>query len=414
MSEPNDTVRLTKPRDTIEIHLPDDRVLTGRRGTTIEQFLRVLPEWDDPPIMGAIVNNELRELTYSLDMDSRVMPITMADGDGARIYRRSLTFLLEAAFEDLFADSSLVVDHSVSSGGFFCSVTHRQTLSNEELQRLELHMREMVEADIQFERNLVPLDDAIKLFTDKKQLDKVRLLNYRQKGFLVLYSLQGHKDYHHGYMVPSTGYLKWFALKPLGDGFILQYPRRNSPTQLRPMPDYPKLLATFRQYGDWLVKLGIDNVGALNDSIQTGKAKEIVLVSEALHEQKISDIARNIAGRSSKSKIILIAGPSSSGKTTFSKRLAVQLLALGLSPFAVEMDNYFVDREKTPRDENGQYDYEAFETLNTKQLSEDLAKLLAGEEVRLPHYNFQKGKSESGEIVSIHPDQLIIWKVFMV
>lgn len=401
-------IKLIKPRDTVEIHLPDGRVYSGPRGTSIDKFLKMLPEWNDPPIMGAIVNTELRELTFPIDMDSRVKPITMADGDGARIYRRSITFLMEAAFEDLFPASSLVVDHSVSSGGFYCRVTNREPLTREELWKLESRMKENVEADIPFERKQVPLKEAIELFAKKKQEDKVQLLKYRQKEFLIIYSLEDHKDYHHGYMVPTTGYLTLFALTPLGDGFVLQYPRRNSPKQLLPMPAYPKLLGTFRQYGDWLVKLGIDSVGALNSSIDAGKAKEIILVSEALHEQRIADIAREIAGQAKQARIILISGPSSSGKTTFSKRLAIQLLALGLSPFALEMDNYFVDREKTPKDENGQFDFEALGTLKTDLLSKHLLRLMAGEEVQLSHYNFIKGRSERGKEVQLKNDQLII------
>lgn len=395
-------------RTTVEIQLPDGRVLSGDRGTQIGDFLKKLPEWQNPPMMGAIINNDLRELTFPVDMDAKVKPITMADGDGARIYRRSITFLLEAAFEDLFPDSSLVVDHSVSSGGFYCRVTNKDPLTLLELQKLELHMKELVKADIPFERKQVPLSEAIEVFQQKKQDDKVQLLKYRQKEFLILYGLENHRDYHHGYMVPSTGYLNLFALIPLGDGFVIQYPRRNSPKQLLPMPDYPKLLVTFRQYGDWLVRLGIDSVGALNNSINAGKAKEIILVSEALHEQKISDTARTIAEQSKQARIVLISGPSSSGKTTFSKRLAIQLLALGLSPFALEMDNYFVDREKTPKDENGEYDYEALGTLKTDLLSEHLVRLVAGEEVQLPHYNFRAGKSEPGKVVKLKKDQLII------
>jgi uridine kinase len=209
-------------------------------------------------------------------------------------------------------------------------------------------------------------------------------------------------------MLPSTGYVRWFAILPFGDGFILQFPRRRTPDQLLPMPAYPKLLATFHQYGDWLLKLGIESVGALNDSIQNGRSREVILVIEAQHEQKISEIARAIVEKSKKSRIILISGPSSSGKTTFSRRLAVQLLALGLSPFALEMDNYFVDRELTPKNENGEYDYEAFETLDHERLEADLKKLIAGREVQLPKYDFKLGKHMPGEVVKLQKDQLII------
>lgn len=408
MPNQTDAIHLTDPRESVEIHLPDGRVFSGPRGTPISRFLRKLPEWNDPPIMGAIVNRELRELTYPIDMDATVKPVTMSDGDGARIYRRSVTFLLEAAFDELFPDAFLTVDHSVASGGFYCEVSNREPLSNSELEELESRMRELVKADLPIEKQVVPLAKAIELFNSTGQVDKVRLLKYRQKEFLVLYRLAGHQDYHHGYMLPSTGYIRWFAFSPLGDGFVLRFPRRHAPDQLLPMPSYPKLLSTFRQYGDWLSKLGIESVGALNTAIQNNRSQEVVLVSEALHEQKISEIAREISEKSKLARIILISGPSSSGKTTFSRRLAIQLLALGLSPFALEMDNYFVDREKTPKDENGQYDYEALEALDTETLERDLKKLIAGDEIQMPHYDFKLGKSQPGEVLKLNKDQLII------
>jgi uridine kinase len=233
-------------------------------------------------------------------------------------------------------------------------------------------------------------------------------LKFRKKEYLVLYRLRDRRDYHHGYMVPSTGYLRWFDLMPTVEGFILHFTRRHSPTQLLPMPDSPKLLMTFRQYGNWLSRLGIDSVGALDEAIQANRIHELILVSEALHEQEIAQIAGRILERRDQARIVLISGPSSSGKTTFSKRLAVQLLAQGISPFALEMDNYFVDRDQTPKDENGQFDYEALETLNLKQLGIDLNKLIEGQEVQLPHYNFVSGKSEPGEVVKLGKDQLMI------
>jgi uridine kinase len=401
-------IKQTQPRNTVEIVLPDGRVYTGPRGETVESFLKALPEWDNPPIVGAIVNNELRELTNSVEVDSRVKPVTMSDADGARIYRRSLTFLLEAAFQDLHPKATLMVDHSVSSGGFYCQVSGRSPLTNKEVSNLEAHMHEIVVRNLPLERKQVPINDAIAYFKKNEQADKVKLLKYRNKEFLILYQLGNHRDYHHGYMVPATGYIKWFALLPLGEGFVLQYPRRNSPKQLLNMPAYPKLLLTFRQYGDWLVKLGIESVGSLNDAINADKAREVILVSEALHEQKIAEIARNIADPEKKYRIVLISGPSSSGKTTFSKRLAVQLLALGISPFALEMDNYFVDREKTPRDDNGDYDYEALDALDLDLFGRQLLSLIKGEEVQLPRYNFKIGRSETGEIVRLRDDQLII------
>jgi uridine kinase len=404
----SDHIHLVSPRLTVEIHLPDGRVFSGPRNTPVGEFLRTLPEWENPPIVGAIVNGELRELSYPIEVDARVRPVTMSDADGARIYRRSLIFLIEAAFTDLYPSSSLSIDHSISSGGFFCQVIDQQTLGIEELRALEEHMGELVKADLSIERQTVPLAEAVKYFQQRGEEEKVRLLKYRTKDHLVLYRLGDYRDYHHGYMVPSTGYLKWFGLMPFGEGFVLRFPRRHAPTQLLPSQESPKMLETFRQYGNWLSRLGIESVGALNDAIQAGRIREIILVSEALHELKISEIASQIVTRSDKARIVLIAGPSSSGKTTFSKRLAVQLLAQGVAPFPLELDNYFVDRELTPKDEHGQYDYEALEALDTRLLADHLSRLIAGEEVQIPHYNFKEGKSRPGEVIKVRKGQMII------
>lgn len=396
------------PRATVEILLADGRAVSGPRGAAVSEFLKMLPDWQSTPMVAAIINGELRELTYPIDIDSRVRPVTMGEADGVRLYRRSLTFLLESAFEELYPTLEMTVDHSVSSGGFFCQIVNRDPLSEDEIRALETRMRDLVDADLPLARKLVPLEEAIAYFEKKGYLDKVRLLKYRQKGNLVLYALGEHRDYHHGYMVPSTGYLKWFALDRMGDGFVLQFPRRHAPTELLPMPQYPMLLETFHRYGKWLARLGIESVGALNDAIKARREREVILVSEALHERQVAEIAEKIVDRADTARIVLIAGPSSSGKTTFSRRLAVQLLAQGLSPYALELDNYFVDREKTPKDENGEYDFEALETMDTRRLADDLHRLIAGEEVQLPHYNFQSGKSEEGERVRLEKGQLLI------
>jgi uridine kinase len=400
---------LVEPRETIEIRLPDGRVYEGKRNSILADFFRSLPEFDEPQIVCAIVNGSLRELTYSIKTDVDVKPISVADADGARIYRRSLTFLLEAAFRDLYPNAILTIDHAVTSGGFYCQVTQHDPLTVEQLAALEKHMQLLVERDLPFERKEVPLQEAIDYFRSTNQIDKLRLLKYRQKKYLVLYQLNDQRDYHHGYMVPSTGYLKTFALTPLGeDAFVLRYPRRHSPGKLLPMPQNQQLLSTFKQYGSWLKRLDVENVGGLNDAIVGKRIREIVLVSEALHELRIAEIARKVAANAYRARIVLIAGPSSSGKTTFSKRLSVQLLAQGLSPFPLEMDNYFVDRDLTPRDENGQFDFESLQALNTNMLEEHLTRLINGDEVQLPKFDFKAGNSKPGEKVKLRKDQIII------
>jgi uridine kinase len=399
-------IRLVSPRSSVEVHLPDGRVLSGPRGAKVGDFLSTL-EYDSQ-LIAAIINGDLRELTYPIIMDSRVAPVTMSAPDGARIYRRSLTFLLEMAFTDLFPDAILFVDHSVASGGYYCQVTGRGSLSESELESLKAHMQKLVESDLPFERKEVPLQEAIEYFHLRGYEDKVRLLSYRKKNYLTLYRLGERMDYHHGYMVPSTGYLKWFDLIWTEGGFTLRYPRRHKPNELLPMPEYPKLLGTFLQYGDWLAKLGIENVGALNNAIQSGRSDQVVLVSEAFHENNLARIASQIVDQLNRSHLILIAGPSSAGKTTTSRRLTVQLLALGISPFPLELDNYFLDREKTPLDQDGKPDFESIDALDLPLIAEHLSHLIRREQVQLPRYNFKTGTREEGELIRLKDGQPII------
>jgi uridine kinase len=406
MSDRPEIVHKSAQSPSVEICLPDGRVMEGPRGSQLLAFLS--EERTGAPIVGAIVNGELRELTYPIEMEARVRPVTMGEADGMRIYRRSLTFLLAAAFEELFPEAHLTVDHSVSSGGYYCEVRSQIPFSEKDLVELEGKMRALVDEDLPFSKSSAPLEDAIEYFEEKGYKDKARLLKHRKKPRLVFYTMGPLRDYHHGYMVPSTGYLKWFGLVQTGDGFTLRFPRRHRPTELLPLPDYPKLLATFRQYGGWLEKLEVTSIGALNDAIVEGRAREIILVAEALHEGRIAEIAALVAERSDELKIVLIAGPSSSGKTTFSKRLAIQLLARGTAPFPIGLDNFFVDRVSTPVDANGEYDYEALEALDLERLNRDLQALIEGKEVQLPRYDFFSGRREPGSTVRLSRDDVIL------
>ncbi len=402
------TIKITEPSKMVEVHLSDGRTLCGPRGTSVEKFIKTLDAQSGAPIVAAIVNGNLREMQYIIETESTLQPVLTSSADGARIYRRSLTFLLEFAFQQLFPKGILTIDHSVGSGGYYCQVAGREMLSADELKMLKKRMQAEVASDLPFIREEIPIDDAIRYFKSLGHRDKISLLAYRQKNYLTLYRLGEHIDYHHGYMVPSTGYLRWFDLEVCEGGFVMRFPRRHKPTELLPMGSYPQLLNAFRRYGDWLAKLGFDSVGALNNAIKAGREQEIVLVSEALHEQSVSEIARQIAARQEDFRLVLIAGPSSSGKTTFSRRLTVQLLARGISPFPLELDNYFVDRDKTPRDKKGNLDFEVLEALNLPLLAEHLQKLTQGKRVEMPKYNFKTGMSEAGEKLQLQKGQIII------
>lgn len=407
--KPDNSFSFDDIRDSIQIHLPDGRLISGPRGAAVGQFLAELEDSElSGPIVGAIINNELRELTFPVDFEARVEPVTMASADGMRIYRRSLTYLLEAAFHQLFPEAKLSIDHSVFSGGYFCQVDGREPLDADELDSLQTKMRELVQKDLAFNRQRLPLEEAIALFEKRGMQDKVRLLHHRPKDYLVLYEMDGYLEYHHGYMLPSTGLLKWFSLNPVEDGFTLAFPSRRSPTELPAVETKPNILKAFRQYGDLLALLQIENVGLLNDAILDGRIREIVLVSEALHERQVAAVAGEVAKRAKEARVVLVAGPSSSGKTTFSKRLSVQLLGYGLSPFPLEMDRFFVDREKTPKDEKGELDFEHLDAVDRQRLGENVQSLIAGKETQLPHFNFLTGMSEEGETQRLADDQIII------
>lgn len=409
-----DTQKVTSatPRRTAQITLPDGAVFQGPVGTTLEDFLAVAYPDPEVPLIAALVDGQLRELTYRIERDCRVKPIDLSESDGVRIYRRSLTFLMVAAVHRVYPDAAIYVDHSLPYGGYFCEARNRPPFTEEELERLAKEMQQLIDADVPILREEeVALDRALEIFASRTETDKVAIFEGRdrsRKAYLRLYGLDGYRDYFHGYMVPSAGYLKYFRLLRWEEGFILQFPRRHEPTRLQEPIRYPQLKRVFREYGSWLRRLETENVGGLNRAIQRGRIREIILVSEALHEQVIAGIARQVYERRDKIRLVLIAGPSSSGKTTFSKRLAVQLLAHGIRPFALELDNYFVNREDTPKDASGEYDFEALEALDLPYFNEQLQALMKGEEVRLPRFNFYTGQREPGDLVQLQPEQLIL------
>jgi uridine kinase len=395
-------------RQTVQAQFADGRTFEGPTGTPIELFIDAAQPETKADIVAVLYNGRLRELSFPLESDAELIPVTSADSDGTRIYRRSLTFLMIAAAAELFPQDSITVHHSLPFGGYYCERDDQAPFNQDELKQLEQRMQELVAADLPISHARVPLEEAIRLFQESGDIEKADLFAKRRKDYLTLYELNGVRDYFHGFMAPRTRYLNHFALRLYNRGFILQFPRRQAPDCLQPFEDEPRLAQVFRDYSDWLKIVGAPSVAALNRAIGHGREQEIILVAEAFHEQQLTTIAAQIAARRHEVKMVLISGPTSAGKTTFSKRLAIQLMALGIYPVTIAMDNYFVDRDITPRDEYGDYDYEAVEAVDVPLFRQHLRQLLAGETIIQPIYNFFTGQREEGQPLNVGPDHIIL------
>ena len=403
------SIRPASPRTTVQARLPDERIFEAPPGTSLRDILEAATPADGRPAVAAIVDGRLNELTTPLWDDADVVPVTAADTIGMRVYRRSLVCLLVTAAAEVFPEAAVIIDHAATTvGGYYCSVYGRPPFSQAELDRIAARMSEIVAADAPIVRAAFTNEQAMAIFSERGERDKARLVAHRAKRGINLYELRGRRDYFQGYMLPSAGLLKHFALHAFPSGFMLQFPHQNRPTTLGPIQPYPKLFDVFEEYGSWLQRLGIRAVGALNDAIVDGRLPEISLVGEALHTLRIAQIASEIASARDRIKVVLIAGPSSSGKTTFSKRLAVQLIAFGVRPYPLGLDDYFLDRAQTPRDESGDYDYESLRALDVPLFNEHLLSLMRGEQVKLPRYDFKSGTRVTGPTISLDGDNILI------
>jgi len=400
-------IHASRPRSTVQVHLPTGLILEAGPGTTLEEFACAVNPDADLPFVAALVDGELQELSMPVLRDLDVELIDMNQTDGMRIYRRSLTFLLVAAVSELFPGARLHIDHSMTFGGLYCHLAGRPNFTPEELDVLEARMKELVDQDLPIRREEMPIQQAIEVFRAMGDEEKASLLAQTSKKQVALYQLGRHRNHFHGYMVPRTGYLRWFDLVHYPPGFVLHYPRRGAPTVLQPFKAVRSLVHVFQEYRQWLNVMDIANLPALNRAVEDGRIREVVLVAEALHEQRIAAIASQIAGRREVG-LVLIAGPSSSGKTTFARRLSVQLLANGVLPVALGLDNWFVDRDRTPLDEEGKHDFEALEAIDLELFNRQLNQLIAGETVTLPHFNFQRGRQEPGDTLQITPNHVIL------
>lgn len=370
------------------------------------------------PVLAALVDHKLKELDYKLAMTHEVEFIGYNHPDGRRTYLRSLCFVLQNAVRELFPDKVLVIDHSLPSG-LYCKVieTRKQedgrcrtlALTQEQLASIKSRMQEIVSADMPFRKEKMDAVTAEKMFEENNQPEKAELQRSLGKFICSVYFLDVHADTFHGPLLPSTGYLKVFDLLPFAEGFCLQFPSEGDFSKVIPVKTQSKIAATLAEYSDWCSIIRINGIGALNKAISEGHAVELINLSEALHERKYAAIADQIYERRGQVKAVFIAGPSSSGKTSSSLRIALQCRVLGLVPKVIELDNYFVDREHTPKDSEGNYDFEALEAMDLKLLNSQLNDLFEGKEVELPKFDFKAGRSmPSGKRISLGEKEILI------
>ncbi len=347
-------------------------------------------------IVLVLFNNRLRELSRRVKEDGELSFVTTKDKAGRKAYRRSVSLLMQRAVYNLAKEDgkqvSVRIEHSISQG-YFCELKGEEVALDEAyLLRLKGEMMRLVEGQIPIRKESIPTDEALALFHELGMRDKERLFAYRRSSKVNIYSIGNYMDYFYGYMVPDTGYLKYFGLELYEKGFVLLFPDKDTKA-IPPFQPSHKLFQVLRESAGWSEKLDIATIGALNDAVSQGRIREVILLAEALMERKIGKLAEQIAAEPDK-KFVMVAGPSSSGKTTFSHRLSIQLMAQGLKPHPIALDDYYVDRVDTPKDENGNYNFECLEAIDIELFNRDMSALLKGERVPLPTYNFRTGKRE--------------------
>ena len=362
-------------------------------------------------VVSAKVNNRSEGLNFKVYNNKDVEFLDVRDSSGMRTYVRSLCFVLFKAVSELFPEGKLYVEHPVSKG-YFCNLRIGRPITLEDVTRIKQRMQEIIAENISYHRIECHTTEAVRVFSERGMNDKVKLLETSGSLYTYYYTLGDTIDYYYGNLLPSTGYLKLFDIVKYYDGLLLRIPNKDNPDVLEEVVKQEKMLDVFKEYLNWSYITGLNNAGDFNISYKDGHATDLITVGEALQEKKIAQIADTIFHRGengNRVKLVLISGPSSSGKTTFSKRLSIQLMTNGLKPFPISLDNYFVDREETPLDENGNYDYESLYALDLELFNQQLQALLRGEEVELPRFNFSLGKKEyKGDKLKIEDNTILI------
>ena len=379
-------------------------------GTTYEAIAAEYQDRYEGLIGLVAVDGKIKELFKQLKKDCEISFFTLKDDVGNKTYVRTATMLFLKAVSDVFGDEvaqSARVQFAVKNGTYI-SAGEKLSATNANADKIKARMQELQERKVPFMKNSYYMDDAMALFKEKGMKDKERLFRYRRSSMVNLYEIDGYYDYYYGYMLPNAGYVKWFDVIAYDEGFMLLLPDKKEPTVVKEFMEQKKLFRTLKEAEKWAKEIGLETVGELNDRICNGSLSDLILVQEAQQERRIGEIAKDIVNRGNV-KFVMIAGPSSSGKTSFSHRLSIQLRTMGKTPHPIALDDYFVDRELTPLDENGNYNFECLGAIDVELFNQDMNKLLAGERVELPTFNFKIGKREyHGNYKQLGPDDILV------
>ncbi len=396
--------------EKIKVKLMGQEYEVDKFTTIFELIKNVLPEEDRYKYVLAFRNKKLSELSYLMDKDCELELLGRDTIMGRDTYKRSLTLIMVKAFADVLGkdkDHRINVMYSLGNGYFCRLVSDSVKLDDHLLETVKARMEEIVRRNMKIVKESIGTDEAMKRFKNQGMEDKEKLFRFRRVSKANLYSLDGYEDYFYGYMVPSTGYIQLFDMIPYDDGFVLLAPSKDNPDMITEFVPQEKLYHVLKTSDEWSKTLNVANVGDLNEAITNGEIRELMLVQEALQEKQIAEIADSI--KAAGKRIVLIAGPSSSGKTTFSHRLSVQLRAHGLRPYPFALDNYFKEREDTPKDENGKYDFECLGAMDLDLFNNDVSRLLAGEEIEVPTFNFTLGTKEyKGKKMKMMPGDVLV------
>ncbi len=378
-------------------------------GTSLLEISKDLNIQSDNVICGAIVNNEVKELSFCVVKSKRIEFFDVSHPDGIRLYVRSLIFVMYAAVKEVFPHVSLRIQNGISNG-LFCELQGLdKEISESDIFSIQHEMQNLIAQNLPFIKKDLLTEEAVKLLVEQGLNEKAELFIQQGRLYSELYFLNELGNYFHGHLLPSTGYISNFGLVKYFNGLLLQIPKRKNFQKLRKNIESKKLNEIYQEHKNWADILNVSTIGNLNNFVLQNKSGHVLKISEALHEKKIAEIANKISSKNGDVKVVLVAGPSASGKTTFSKRLGVQLAVNGLRPYLISLDDYFVDREKTPRDEFGEYDFEALESIDVEYFNQQLIELMEGNEVQLPKFDFHLGKrTQNGNSLKLLPGEILI------